>query len=185
MKTPGVRKLFLSVALQLVLSFAFAQSFTVGQKVEAWNSGEWYKGTITEIGSGNYQGYYYVQWEKYTVGQWVKASNIRLEKTKAVSGTSSPRNGEYIILSYGNVNNPIRIGYFTLSNGSYTYFNAARNKIGQGTYAYNAQEKTVQWTSGPFKDAAWGGQFEIDREGKTHKIRLNRATIGSNSTDSN
>lgn len=180
-----MRKFFLTICFHALLLSAFAQGFTVGQKVEGYNSGEWYKGTVTQIGSGNYQGYYYIQWDKYTVGQWVKAENVRAIKTAAATEATSPRAGEYVILSYGSSTNPIRIGYFTLSGDKYTYYNPAKKQIGQGTYAYNANTKTVQWTSGPFKDAAWGGKFEIAREGKTHKIRLNRVTIGSNSTDSN
>ncbi|GAA4731175.1 hypothetical protein [Flavisolibacter ginsenosidimutans] len=179
-----MRKLFLTLCFQLFLLLAFAQSFSLGQRVEGYNSGEWYKGTVTQIGSGNYQGYYYIQWEKYTVGQWVKAENVRAVKTAAAAAATSPRAGEYVILSYSSQTNPLRIGYFTLSNGTYTYYNLAKKQIGQGAYTYNTNTKTVQWTSGPFKETAWGGQFEIDREGKTHKIRLNRVTIGSNSTDS-
>lgn len=179
-----MRKILLTICFQAFLLFALAQNFTVGQKVEGYNSGEWYKGTVMQIGSGNYQGYYYIQWDKYTVGQWVKAENVRAVKTATVAEATSPRTGEYVILSYGSSTNPVRVGYFMLGNGTYTYYNLAKKQIGQGTYAYNANTKTVQWTSGPFKDAAWGGQFEIDREGKTHKIRLNRVTIGSNSTDS-
>jgi hypothetical protein len=98
---------------------------------------------------------------------------------------NGPRIGTYIILSYGNSSNPIRIGYFELSNGKYTYYDMNKKTLGRGSFVYNAQNKTVQWISGAFKDANWGGKFEIDREGKTHKIRLNNVTIGSNSTDSN
>ncbi|HWJ25977.1 MAG TPA: hypothetical protein VNS32_05510 [Flavisolibacter sp.] len=170
---------------QLALIISFAQNFTVGQKVEGWNSGEWYKGTITQIGADNYKGYYYVQWDKYTVGQWVKASNIRTLKNETNTAAVSPRNGRYIILSYGNPTNPVRIGYFDLNNGQYTYYNLAKKQIGQGSYSYDSKSKMISWKTGPFKDAKWNGAFEVDREGKTHKIRLNSATIGSNSTDSN
>jgi hypothetical protein len=118
----------------------------------------------------------------------MKAANIRLQKTVAantVNNKIGPRNGTYIILSYGTPTNPIRIGYFELSNNKYTYYNMAKKVLGKGSYTYDAANSTVQWTNGPFKNSQWGGGFEIDREGKTHKIRLNSVTIGSNSTDSN
>lgn len=181
-----IKKICLLLALQFSLLSVFGQNFKIGDKVEAYNSGGWYRGTISQIGSDNYKGYYYVQWEKYSQGQWVKESNIKLQKAVSTSkDTIKPRNGSYIILSYGNPTNPIRIGYFDLANGQYSYYNAAKKLIGKGSFTYDAKNKTVEWASGPFKDAKWGGNFEIDREGKTHKIRLNRVTIGSNSTDSN
>lgn len=99
--------------------------------------------------------------------------------------TKGPRNGEYIILSYGSPTNPIRIGYFQLKDGQYIYYNMSKKVLGQGSYTYNSQNKNVEWKNGPFSEAKWAGSFEIDREGKTHKIRLNRVTIGSNSIDSN
>lgn len=176
----------LLVVLQLFLFSVSGQNFKVGDKVEAYNSGEWYKGSVSQIGSDNYKGYYYIQWEKYSQGQWIKESNIRLQKAAPGStDNTGPRNGSYIILSYGSPANPIRIGYFDLANGQYNYYNAAKKLIGKGAFTYDAKNKTVQWTSGPFKDARWSGGFETDREGKTHKIRLDRVTIGSNSTDSN
>lgn len=56
--------------------------------------------------------------------------------------------------------------------------------IGTGRYRFNGASKKVSWLSGPFRKANWGGEFQISREGKTHTIRINRATIGTNSTDS-
>jgi len=157
----------------------------VGDKVEVYNSGAWYKATISQIGSDNYKGYYYVQFEKFSNGQWAKAADIKLVTAIVVEKNNGPRNGSYIVVSYSNPSNPIRIGYFELSNGQYTYYTTAKKLIGKGSFSYNASGKMVKWTSGPFKEAKWDGSFETDRDGKTHKIRLNSATIGSNSTDSN
>jgi hypothetical protein len=164
-------------------SAVFSQSFQVGNKVEAYNSGAWYKASIVEIGSGNYQGYYYVHYEQYSQNQWIKGSNIRLIEKAAGTMANAPRNGLYTILSYGNPSNPIRIGYFGLKEGIYVYYNLGKKEIGSGNYSFDPGSKTITWKSGPFKDARWTGTFETDRRGKTHKIRLNRVTIGSNSTD--
>lgn len=172
-------------SLPLALLLAVFQAFQIGAKVEAYNSGAWYKATIAEAGSGNYAGYYYVRYDDFAQGQWIKASNLRAFKGAAVAAAAGPRNGTYTILSYGNATNPIRLGYFVLQSGRYTYYNLGKKQIGSGRYSYDAASKTISWTSGPFKDANWNGSFEIDREGKTHKIRLNGVTIGSNSTDSN
>lgn len=181
-------KFILLATFQLFLSAAFGQTFHVGDKVEIYNSGSWYKGSILDIGTGSLQGYYSVKYDGYNQPQWMKASNIRLQKAEsanAVNSSSGPRNGSYIILSYGNPNNPIRIGYFELNSGKYSYYGMDKKLLGQGSYVYDAKNKLVQWTNGPFKNFQWGGGFEIDREGKTHKIRLTSVTIGSNSTDSN
>jgi hypothetical protein len=180
-----MRNFYLPILFQLITLTAFSQNFQMGDKVEAYNSGAWYKAKIVQIGTDNYAGYYYVKYDDYNQSQWIKETNIKLQKPATAQNNNGPRNGLYIILSYGNPSAPIRIGYFELANGEYTYYTLGKKVIGKGTYAYNSENKTVQWKTGPFKDANWGGSFEIDREGKTHKIRLNRATIGSNSTDSN
>ena len=158
--------------------------YKIGQKVEAWNV-DWYKATVIGFGSGNYQGYIKVHYDGYSSGsdQYIIESNIRLPKNTTADYTSGPRNGRYTILSYGSVTNPITIGYFDLANGNYTYYDAGKNIRGRGTYVYSGDTKQVQWQSGPMKDFGEVSNFEIDREGKTHKIRLNRVTIGSNSVD--
>ena len=112
----------------------------------------------------------------------VSAANIRALSGPAPSTAGGPRSGKYVILSYGDVTNPIRIGYFVLSGSSYQYLSVTGKNIGSGGYSYHAD--TVKWSSGPFKDAHYDGKFRIEREGKTHIIQLNTATVGSNSTDS-
>jgi hypothetical protein len=156
--------------------------YKIGQKVEALNV-DWYKATVIGFGSGNYQGYVKVHYDDFSSAsdQYIKESNIRLPKNTTADYTSGPRNGRYTILSYGSVTNPITIGYFDLDNGNYTYYDAGKNVRGRGTYVYSTNTKQVQWQNGPMKDFGEASNFEIDREGKTHKIRLNRVTIGSNS----
>lgn len=158
--------------------------YKIGQHIEAWNV-DWYKATVIGFGSGNYEGYIKVHYGGYSSGsdQYIKESNIRLPKNTTADYTSGPRNGRYTILSYGSVTNPITIGYFDLANGNYTYYDAGKNVRGRGTYVYSGDTKQVQWQNGPMKDFGEVSNFEIDREGKTHKIRLNRVTIGSNSVD--
>ena len=181
-----MKKIILFATLQLTIMAAFCQQFNIGDKVEIYNSGGWYKGSIVEEGSGDMAGYFKVKYDGYTQEQWMKTSNIRTLRTSTVANSASgPRNGTYIILSYGSVTNPLRLGYFTLNGSTYVYYDMAKKVLGRGAYSYNAGNKSVTWTSGPFKDSKWGGGFEIDRGGKTHKIRLNSVTIGSNSTDSN
>ncbi len=159
--------------------------YQVGQKVEAYNV-TWYKATVTGFGSGDLAGYIKVHYDDYSSAsdQYLKASSIRIPKnTPADNYTAGPRNGRYTILSYGNIYNPITLGYFDLNNGSYTYYDAAKKPIGKGIYQYDGNSKEVKWQSGPLKDYGANAGFEIDREGKTHKIRLKYSTIGTNSTD--
>jgi hypothetical protein len=71
-----------------------------------------------------------------------------------------------------------------MSGGRYRAMANGGRVIGQGTYSFDAASSTVRWLSGPYKEAGWLGQFTVEREGKTHKIRVNRVTIATNSTDS-
>jgi hypothetical protein len=160
--------------------------YQVGQKVEAFNI-TWYKATIIGFGSGDLAGYIKVHYDDYSSAsdQYLKASSIRIPKNTVTPNFSGgPRNGRYTILSYGNIYNPITLGYFDLNNGRYTYYDAAKKPIGTGTYLYDANSKEVKWQSGPLRDYGPSAGFEIDREGKTHKLRLKYSTIGTNSTDS-
>jgi len=99
---------------------------------------------------------------------------------------SGPRAGKYSILSYGAVGRPpLVLGSFVLSDGNkYKAFLVGDKPTGEGSYAYDTAKKTVIWQSGPYLEDKWGGAFTIDREGKTHKIRLKRTTTGTNSIDS-
>ena len=181
-----MKSIFLAVIVQFILIVSFAQTFKPGDKVEINNSGGWYKGSVQQIGSGEWAGYYKVTYDGYTGQQWMKASNIKMQAIAAAapSTAAGPRSGMYIILSYGNPSNPLRLGYFSLAGGQYIYYDMAKKVIGKGAYIYDAGSQTVQWKSGPFKESFNSGAFEIDRGGKTHKVRLNSVTIGSNSTDS-
>lgn len=162
---------------------AFSQ-FKIGDKVEAWNS-NWYPRIVKAAGADNYQGYYLVKWDTYSGQQWIAAKNIRYPKNAAQVTETLPRNGKYRILSYGsNPANPIYLGYFTLESGAYSYYNAANALLGNGKYSYDGNSKTINWTSGPFNANKWNGRFEISREGKTHIIRLNSRTIGTNTIES-
>ncbi len=173
----------------LAPQFATAQQsnngkFQIGQKVEAYNVG-WYKATVLEIGSGDYAGYIKVHYDDYSSAsdQYLKESSIRLRKNVAAPNFSSgPRSGRYTILSYGR-GNPLTLGYFDLNNGKYTYYDAGINPIGKGTYLYDEGSKQVVWQSGPLKDYGASAGFKIEREGKTHSIRLKYSTYGFNSTD--
>lgn len=160
--------------------------YQVGQKVEAYNVG-WYKATVLEIGSGDKAGYIKVHYDDYSSAsdQYLKESSIRMLKNKPLDNYSAgPRNGNYIIQSYGgNIYNPLILGYFDLNNGKYKYYDVVKKLIGTGTYSYDPNNKQLTWQSGDLKKYNPTAAFEISREGKTHGIRLLRGTLGSNSTD--
>lgn len=106
-------------------------------------------------------------------GSWVAAQDA----------SQSPRPGKYRILSYGATSTPpLHLGYFVLRLGSYEAYLPGDKLSGEGRYTYNPATRTVTWNSGPYA-GVWGGDFTIEREGKTHKIRLKRTTFGTNSTD--
>lgn len=165
---------------------AVAGGFKVGDKVEAWN-GAWHLAEVIEIGSGAYAGHYKVHYDGFSSvsDQYLKADSVRARKAPFKADLAGgPRLAKYSILSYGNIRNPLRLGELELkAGGKYRYAQNGGKLIGEGDYSYDAGTKTVTWKSGPLKESGWGGAFEIDREGKTHKIRLNRVTIAVHSTD--
>lgn len=119
---------------------------------------------------------------------WIVLSAVAIFASQlgAAEG-DAPRLGKYRILSYGAVGKPpLALGTFVLeTNSTYKVFLPGDKPAGEGTYAFDAAKKSVVWKTGPYaEDKNWGGAFEVDREGKTHKIRLKRTTIGTNSTDS-
>ena len=168
----------------LFSSITFSQA--VGDKVEAYDIGTWYKSTIKAIGTGANKGQYLIDYDDYGTDRWHYAKDVRFIKSvKASSTTAGPRLGKYDILSYGANSNPLRLGHFQLSPGrKYFFFDNGGGSVGSGTYKYDLVNKEVSWLSGPFKAYKWSGRFEITREGKTHSIILKRGTFGSNSTDS-
>lgn len=161
-----------------------AGSFAVGNKVEAYEIGTWYKAAIKAVGTGDKQGQYLVDYDDYSTDRWFYAKDLRpikIEKTFSTNG--GPRQGKYTVLSYGANTNPLRLGHFQLSaGGKYSFHDNGGGLTGSGTYKYD-DAKEVKWLSGPFSNYKWGGAFKIEREGKTHTIKLSRSTFGTNSTD--
>ena len=102
----------------------------------------------------------------------------------AQDAAKGPRAGTYRIMSYGAVKSPpLFLGHFTMASGTYKAYLPGGKLSGEGRYSYNAADQKVIWQPGPYADV-WGGAFTVEREGKTHKIRLKSTTIATNSTDS-
>jgi len=168
-------------------------AFKVGDKVEAYNI-DWYRATIVEIGSGNMAGYYKVHFDAYSsaIDQFIRASNIRVQpgQRAAAAGTvianaAGPRPGRYRVLSFGASSIPIMLGELELlGGGRYRSTLSGGRAVGEGSYDYDAASGNVRWLSGPYKTDGWGGAFTVERDGKTHKIRLRGGTVAVNSTDS-
>lgn len=109
------------------------------------------------------------------------------DTTKAKKDTvqsASPRDGKYLILSYGsNPANPMRLGSFNLNSNGYKYHDLDGKPLGEGTFVYDVSEKQIKWQTGPFKAIGWSGDFSIDNNGKNHSIRLKNNTVGINSIE--
>jgi hypothetical protein len=91
-----------------------------------------------------------------------------------------PRPGKYRIMSYGATNKPpLFLGSFELAARTYKAYAPGDKLTGDGKWSYDAKSHTVKWDTGPYA-GVWGGEFTVDREGKTHKIRLKRTTIATN-----
>ena len=175
------------------IAHAAQEHFKVGDRIQAYNVG-WYDATITRIGAGSNAGEYMVRYDKYASEQWIAAKNIRArpgaDKSPANTNASSarsagPRLGRYVILSYGRAGAaPLRLGEVELlAGGRYRVSLPGGRANGEGRYDFDAAAGTVRWLSGRYKDEAWGGGFTVEREGKTHTIRLKSGTVAVNSTD--
>ena len=107
---------------------------------------------------------------------------VQAARSNAADG---PRLGKYNIYSYGAPTNPrLYLGHVELlAGGKYRVSRTSSGEYyGTGEYSVDASG-SVHWTSGPFKENGWGGQFAVKREGKTHDIRLTRSTVATNSIE--
>lgn len=105
-------------------------------------------------------------------------------KNNDTTQPAGPRNGKYLILTYGsNPANPLKLGYFTLNGTEYKYYDLEGKLLGDGNYTYDTAEKEIKWQSGPFKSVGWDGGFETEHDGKTHSIRLHNSTVGTNTLE--
>jgi len=102
---------------------------------------------------------------------------------KATDG--APRLGKYKIFSYGRVSAPpLYLGAVVLEEGGkYKVLLNGDKPGGEGKYEYDAAAKAIVWKDGPYKDDGFTGEFTIDREGQTHKIRLKKTTIATNNSE--
>ena len=157
----------------------------------------WQKGTIVEIGKGDHEGQLRVHGDGFPNNYpgWIRLPSKFIRKLAGAApaaapvtdSATGPRLGKYLIYAYGAPSAPrIFLGHIELlAGGKYRLSRTTTGDyFGNGAYSFDPASKRVEWISGPYKDeAGWGGGFEIDREGKTHTIRLRRGTIATNSTD--
>jgi hypothetical protein len=95
-------------------------------------------------------------------------------------GDTAPRNGKYLIYSFGAPGNPaIFLGSFVLADGSYKAFLPGDKIHGEGKYSYDKTKHEVTWLSGPYA-GAYGGTFTVENGGKRHKLRLKSTTVATN-----
>ncbi len=100
-----------------------------------------------------------------------------------VSAAETPRMGKYLIVSNGPTHT-LNLGYLELVDATnYRYLAMGGKLLGEGTYQYNAASSELRWLSGPILENKWTGNFTVEREGKTHVIRLSRVVFAANSTD--
>ncbi|HEX8444061.1 MAG TPA: hypothetical protein VF631_10500 [Allosphingosinicella sp.] len=117
---------------------------------------------------------------KQAAPQASRAESTTIQPGSApVQAGGSPRSGDYDIYSYGRPSNPLRLGRINLSGNNYRFFDNGDGLLGQGQYSFAAGN--VIWRTGLLKSYGWGGEFKIERGGRTHSIRLNRVTYAMNS----
>lgn len=110
--------------------------------------------------------------------------SLLLASGTANAGASGPRDGKYLIYTYGAPTSPpIFLGYFVLSANTYKAYLPGDKMTGEGRCSYHADTHTLSWDSGPYA-GVWQGAFTVEREGKTHKVRMKSNTVATNSTDS-
>jgi hypothetical protein len=152
---------------------AAAQGWKVGDKVQGWNI-DWYDGTIAQVGSGNYAGYYLVKYDKFSTPQYVKAANVRARpgaaalKAAAAGSAESPRPGRYACKGYGGGAGQFRWYLQLTANG----YQQKTPDLAAGSYSFDKASKRLTFRSGPYSRLNWIGLFTVEREGKTHRIVL-------------
>ena len=162
----------------------------VGDRVEAWITAEWLPVKLVQIGGGPWADSPYLVEYGTPIGgiqpkRWLSARYVRpLAKTPPDTSAAGPRLGRYVILSYGTPSNPLRLGEIELvAGGAYRYYANGGRVLGTGTYRFDATKRAVVWQDGILKEQGWTGTFTVERNGKTHQIRLMRTTIAVNSVD--
>jgi hypothetical protein len=165
-------------------------NFRIGQRIEGWITAEWLPVTLVQIGGGPWaDSPYLVEYGTPIRGiqpkRWLSARDVRpLAKTPPDTSAAGPRLGRYVILSYGTPSNPLRLGEIELvAGGAYRYYANGGRVLGAGTYRFDATKRAVVWQDGILKEQGWTGTFTVERNGKTHQIRLMRTTIAVNSVD--
>jgi hypothetical protein len=167
------KPILVSILLLLGATIPALAGFKVGDKVQAWNI-DWYDGTIAEIGSGSYAGYYLVKWDKFSTPQYVKESNIRSRPGAAAPARASattaawPRAGRYTCMGYAGGIGQFR-WYLDLTRNGYTQHTP---DLAGGQYNFDATSGRLFFLSGPYRANNWFGKFSVTREGKTHQIVL-------------
>jgi hypothetical protein len=162
---------------------AAAQGWKVGDKVQGWNI-DWYDGTIAEIGSGTYAGYYLIKYDKFSIPQYVKAANVRARPGAAApgsaaaapvttaAGTDSPRPGRYVCMGYNGGAGQFRWYLQLTANG----YQQKTPDLAPGSYSFDKAARRLTFRSGPYSTLNWIGLFTVEREGKTHRIVLRDRT---------
>lgn len=90
-RIPGVL-----AALTFCVCTAAAQNYKVGDRVDAYDVG-WNPGAVTQLGSGNYQGYFLVKYDQFTTERWFKPENLRPGKAPEAPKTYPARQvGEHV-----------------------------------------------------------------------------------------
>jgi hypothetical protein len=76
----ALRQRFLGFAVGAAALFAssavFAQAWHVGDKVRVWVSGDYYDGSVLEVGSGDHAGQYLIDFDKFATDQYALAKNV-------------------------------------------------------------------------------------------------------------
>jgi hypothetical protein len=167
------RSILTLIFLLVGLTAAAAQGWKAGDKVQAWNV-DWYDGTIAEIGSGTYAGYYLVKFDRYSTPQYVKAANIRIRPGAAPSRSATagaddaPRPGRYVCMGYSGGVGQFR-WYLQLAAGSYQQ---KVPDLAAGSYSFDTASRRLTFRNGPYGALNWIGLFTVERGGKTHRIVL-------------
>lgn len=175
---------------------AYAPGFHIGDAIEADVVGTYYAAKILDIkpSGGALFGiqiryappgpYGNDKLETWTGPGWIRHAGGKLAAL-ALEARKGPRMGRYNMYAWGAGTSRIFLGYFDLSGGG--VYKAARpgatGYYGSGTYSFDAGAMNVRWLTGPFKADGWTGIFTIERDGKTHQIRMKRNTLGLNNTD--
>ncbi len=186
--------LFLLCCLVFSGSVIFAQTYQVGDKVEALIGNSWKEVAVSKVPSGK-SNMYEVRVNRISNGRTL-SSSVLLDKSKLRVQPKAAVNtitvtvtkpvsanlhlGRYEL--YSGIPSMYLGHLILLADGKYkvAFDSEEDNYDESGRYIFNENTNTIEWQSGMFKNNNWGGKL-VKKEGSGYRIEFNKAAFADSS----